>query len=430
MKNVVIVAAHFPPSNLAAVHRARLWAQHLHEFGWRPIIVATHHSFYEETLDWGLASLVPPDVEVVRTRAFPVRPIRFVGDIGVRSLPWHYSAIKRLSVQGRADFVHVTIPSNYSAMLGPLVHRRLKIPYGIDYIDPWVAKWPGTDVMGSKAWASYELSRVLEPFAVRNAALISGIDQGYFSDMLDRNPTVRAKAVLVSMPYGFSERDFDAVRGAAGTSFPFARPNGEVHLVYAGAMLPNGYAVLEAFLAGVRELVRRDCAKANRLRVHFIGTGKAPDDPEGYNVLPYAERAGVRGMVTETPNRIGYMDVLGRLAGADGILVIGSVESHYSPSKVYQAVQARRPVLALLHEASSAVGVLRNSGAGEALTLTPDRLPDPGSVADALERLYFSRPFDPAVVNWTAFGQFSARESSRRLAASLDEAFERAGRSH
>ena len=50
MKNVVIVAPHFPPSNLAAVHRARLWAQHLAEFGWKPTILATHWDHYEEAL--------------------------------------------------------------------------------------------------------------------------------------------------------------------------------------------------------------------------------------------------------------------------------------------------------------------------------------------------------------------------------------------
>ena len=40
-KQVALVSAHFPPSHLAGVHRARLWAQYLPEFGWTPIVVTT-----------------------------------------------------------------------------------------------------------------------------------------------------------------------------------------------------------------------------------------------------------------------------------------------------------------------------------------------------------------------------------------------------
>ena len=106
LRQVVMVAAHFPPSNLAAVHRARLWAQHLPEFGWRPIVLTTHHDYYEERLDWDLAALVPESLEVVRTRALPVKPVRLIGDIGIRALPWHLAALKRLVGERGVDFVH------------------------------------------------------------------------------------------------------------------------------------------------------------------------------------------------------------------------------------------------------------------------------------------------------------------------------------
>jgi len=92
MKNVVLVAAHFTPSNLAAVHRSRLWAQHLREVGWNPIIVTTHYRHYEEALDWDLHGLVQADLEVIRTAAFLTKPLRTVGDIGVRGLLFHYRA--------------------------------------------------------------------------------------------------------------------------------------------------------------------------------------------------------------------------------------------------------------------------------------------------------------------------------------------------
>ena len=47
---VALVTGHFPPSNLAGVHRSRLWATHLPEFGWEPIVVTAHPDYYEEKL--------------------------------------------------------------------------------------------------------------------------------------------------------------------------------------------------------------------------------------------------------------------------------------------------------------------------------------------------------------------------------------------
>ena len=120
-RTVAIVSPHFPPSNLAGVHRARLLGQHLPEFGWRPVIVTTHWRHYEEGLDWGLAGLVDPAVEVIRTPAAPTRPVRVVGDIGIRALPWHLAALRRLQCKQRVDFVLVTVPSFYSAALGELL---------------------------------------------------------------------------------------------------------------------------------------------------------------------------------------------------------------------------------------------------------------------------------------------------------------------
>ena len=47
-KKVLIIATHFPPSNLAGIHRSRLFAQHLPSFGWTPIILTVDEKYYEE----------------------------------------------------------------------------------------------------------------------------------------------------------------------------------------------------------------------------------------------------------------------------------------------------------------------------------------------------------------------------------------------
>src|SRR5262249_46260842 len=157
-----------------------LWSRHLPEFGWEPIVVTAHPDYYEENLDLALTDLVSPELRIIRTRALPLKPVRLAGDIGLRALYWQYKALVKLVAHKEVDFVHITIPSNYSALLGELLYRHHRFPFGIDYQDPWVHTWPAAEKQFSKAWLSYKLANWLEPWAVKNASLITGVAPAYY----------------------------------------------------------------------------------------------------------------------------------------------------------------------------------------------------------------------------------------------------------
>ena len=95
-RTVVFVAPQFPPSNLTAGHRTRLFVRHLPEFGYQPIVLSMRGEYYEERLDPDLEHLLAPDLEVIRTRAVATRPIRWIGDHGLRAFPYHMAAIGNL----------------------------------------------------------------------------------------------------------------------------------------------------------------------------------------------------------------------------------------------------------------------------------------------------------------------------------------------
>jgi hypothetical protein len=305
-----------------------------------------------------------------------------------------------------------------------LLFKEAPLAFGIDYIDPWVQVWPEAEIKYSKAWASLKLGEHLEPWTVRNASLITGVASGYYEGVLDRNPRLRTTCVTAAMPYGFSALDFSASSVKSQEPTLYDPSDGNLHLVYAGALLPKAIRVLERFFEGISVLRNRRGPLASRLRVHFIGTGKSPNDPNGYNVLPIASRLGISDLISEHPHRMAYLNVLVHLRRAYGVLILGSTESHYTPSKVYQAVQSRRPILAFLHEASTAVDVLERSRAGIAITISERMLPVPTRVADVLED--FARvDYQAEAVLWNEFEMYSARESARRMALALDEAVER-----
>lgn len=426
MRTVVLVAPHFLPSFLPSVHRSRLWAYHLAEFGWRPVILTTDPNYYECRVDWDLMDLLPDDLEIIRTKALPTRPVRIIGDIALRSFIWYYRELCRLARAGRMDFLHITIPASNAALLGPMIYRRFGVPYGIDYIDPWVQEFPREDPVWTKAGLSQLLAEWLEPIAVKKARLITGINQAYFASVLRRNPHLHEYAETSGMPYGGSDRDFDAIRKKPRKSFIFSPNTGKLHLIYAGAMLPKAFTVLDRLLAAVSLLRGSNRELAERLRIHFIGTGLYEGEAtRGHTVKPYIEKHGLADMAEELPCRISYLDVLNHLQLSTAILVIGSTEAHYSPSKIYQSVMAQRPVFALLHEESTAVKTLRDSRAGDVFTFNEQMLPEPMRLAEALEHFLINFHYHPDQVNWEAFREVSARETTSLLAAALNRAFER-----
>jgi len=369
---------------------------------------------------------VAPGLRVIHAPTMSTRPIRLVGDIGVRAFWGCYRVLASLAAQHEIDFVLITIPSNFLAPVGRLIHRRYGMPFGIDYQDPWINRWPGIDVPFSRAWGSYRLASLLEPWVVRGASLITGMAPGYVAGVLERNPDIARSAVVACMPMGIAPEDYSLVRSLDRPPFLFQPGDGRFHMIYAGALLPAGIAVLESFLTGLSALKARAPDVASRLKVHFVGTGSSPDDPAGHQVQPRAQRMGVGDIVEEHPQRIGYVDALNHLGQSDAVLVLGSTEAHYTPSKVFQAMLSRRPVFAMLHREITAVDMVRSKRAGRVLTLTQEALPAASDVADGLQSFMDDKSYDADAIDRAAFDAYSARQSTRALAEALDLAYERA----
>lgn len=408
------------------MHRSRLFAQHLPDFGWEPVVLTVHHDYYEEALDWDLAHLVPEDLQIERVGAIPAEPIRKVGigDISLRGfVPLLRRILKVVDEQG-IDFLYIPIPPFYVALLGRIVYHLRGVPYGIDYIDPWVFKWTEGFQPFSKHWISRRLADVLEPIAVKEASLITGVAEGYYSDVLDRNPHLQLQAVTAAMPYGGEAEDHDRVRGIDVRPHLIVGEPGVLRFLYAGALLPLAFEPLRRVFKAIAE----HRSLFDGVRFHFVGTGTSPDDPEGYNVRPIAEEYGLWGsVVTEHPARISYVEVLAHLEEVDAVFILGSTEPHYTPSKVYQGVLSQKPILAVLHEASTACDVIRDAGAGRVLGFAGEagldriELEFPQAYADFLR---FVDSFDPSHVDLVQFEKYSARNVTRLLAQALDEALE------
>lgn len=419
---IIIVSPHFPPSNLAAVHRTRLFAQHLPQLGWEPIVVTVHEKYYEEALDFNLEKLLPKELRIVKTNALATKPIRLIGDIGIRGFYAMYKAIVKLVQNEKIDFLYIPIPSHFAALLGRLVYQKTGVKYGIDYIDPWVHQWPGTEKKFSKHWWSMKFAEWLEPWAVKKASLITGVAEGYYQDVFKRNPHLYETCKSAAMPYGGEKKDVEVLKTLNTKPYLFTKEPGKLDFVYGGAMLPKAFLPLEMVMQAI--VANRE--QFDSIRLHFIGSGKSPNDPQGYNIKAIAIKYGLwESVFYEYPKRIPYLDVLTHLNTADGAFILGSTEPHYTPSKVYQAVLAGKPIFAILHQDSTAGTVITKSNSGIVLTFNGEQ---------ELEKIKttfspkwenfrdFMQHYDVTLVDQTEFNQYSAKNVTEKLVKVLEAA--------
>lgn len=368
MRRLLFVSPHFPPDSTAATHRARLLAPRLPEHGWEPTVLTIDPSGYEGALDPMLAASVPAALRVVRAPAWPASITRRVGlgDLGLRAFTALGRHARRLLSSERFDAVFITTYPIYPALLGPRLKRRFGVPFVLDLQDPWVGEWGdtvGAGIGGSadlKSRGSRAIASWIEPAVLRAADGVTAVSAATYEQAFAR-ARVGVPLAAAELPIGWDERDREFLHGNRRRCRYVPTGDGFVHLVYVGTLLPTGFDTLRAVFAAWASWRMRDARSANRLRLHFIGTsnqrsGGAP------RALAVARDHGLGDLVTEHPDRVDYFDALQALDDADGVLLIGSRERHYTASKIYPAMVSRRPLVAVFHAASTATALLRRFG--------------------------------------------------------------------
>jgi hypothetical protein len=113
--------------------------------------------------------------------------------------------------------------------------------------------------------------------------------------------------------------------------------------------MPHALMVLFEALRRYRE---RCPEQAARFRFHFFGTSYVPPGRGIPSVTPIAEVCRVADLVDEVPHRLGHLECIRLQADADVLLLPGSSDLAYSPSKVYPYYLSGKPILGLVFKDS------------------------------------------------------------------------------
>ena len=423
MPRLLIVSPHFPPVNAPDHQRVRMSLPYLQSLGWETTVLAVDPVSVEAVPDPLLTITIPANSRVIYSRACPVGLTRMIGIRGLafRSLPFLLRTGDAILSREKFDLVYFSTTLFPVMVLGPHWFKRYQVPYIVDFQDPWLSDYdygktalrpPGG---GLKYGLNQLLAKIFEPRVLRSALGVTSVSPGYKKILLKRYCWLKEEQFLV-IPFGAAEEDFSCLEQHPGKQSIFDSHDGKRHWVYVGRGGADMAFALTAFFQALFRLRKKFPERFCILKLHFIGTDYAPKGRAIKTVEPLAIEWGVRDLVEEVTTRIPYFEALQCLKDAEALIVFGSDDFHYTASKLYPYILARKPLLAIFHEQSSAVNVMKATKAG--IVVTFGEMDGVESLSRAVEReivRLFDVPAASTNTNWKVFEDYTARTMASRL---------------
>lgn len=367
-RRLLIVSPHFPPINAPDLQRVRMSLPYYRACGWEPIVLCVADDRQVGVREPELLDTIPADIRVVRCGAFSVRWTRYLGlgNLGLRAWLHLLLAGARLIRRERIDLVFFSTTQFFTFTLGRLWRAWLGTPYVLDVQDPWRTDY--YERTGSRrppgGW-KYRFARfnawLLEGWSFRRVAAVMSVSPRYLDDLRARYAHL-ATVPAATIRFGTSAADLAAARALPAPSYRFSRDAGEIHLLYTGASGPVTPHALTVLFDGLRRYRQQQPARAARLRLHFLGTSYVPAGAGRPSVRPLAAACGVDDLVAEIPHRLGHLECLRLQNDADVLLLPGSSDLSYSPSKAYPYFLTGRPILGLVFRDSVLEHLLEELG--------------------------------------------------------------------
>ena len=426
MHRVLIVSPHFPPVNAADMQRVRMLLPFFPEKGWEAVVLAVEPEQVASPIDPWLVHGLPAEVPIHRVTALSLRwsKIPGLGTLGLRALRVLGKAGDKLLAGGAFDLVYFSTTVFDVLRLGPRWKRKFGVPFVLDYQDPWVNDYyrehPAVVPPGGRLKYAVisALNRWTEPRVLRHCLGITSVSRAYPAQLDARYPWLQQVPRLVQ-PFPGAQRDFDRVTNSQGCNLFFNAGDGNINWVYIGMVNSGMYPAMRALFRAIK--VEMSADEVSRLRMYFIGTSYAPHGEAAQQVIPIAAAFGLVNNVVEQCDRIPYVDALRCLTEADALLALGSDDPGYTASKIYPYLLARKPLLAVYHQESSIISLIREVGGAVCLPMSTPV--DEDCLAAEIEQRWLSdRQYEKLVtLDAAAFGPYTDQGCAKVLCNFFDQ---------
>jgi hypothetical protein len=245
---------------------------------------------------------------------------------------------------------------------------------------------------------------------MRSVQQIISVSPTYPEVLQSRYPWLSPEQFTV-LPFGAPEKDFEQLPQLQVKQPIFDPQDGRQHWVYVGRGGADMHRALQILFTGIQSARLANSAAWETVQLHFVGTSYAPPHLAVKSIEPIAIACGIGDMVTEHTSRIPYFAAQQLLVDSDVIMMIGSDDASYTASKLYPCILAQKPILAIFHQNSSVVDILRDCHAGEVVTF--DGIDQQIAIEPILQA--FVQPSQPLAIQWEAFAPYTGQEMTRRL---------------
>jgi hypothetical protein len=388
------------------------------EFGSEPLILKIDPDQQEGIKDPDLCRTVPEQIRTWQAGYIPRAVIQWSGlkNIGLRSI-FHLAQLGSHIIETEnpsAIFFSTTLFP--LMLLGRYWHARYHVPYILDFQDPWLSNYQGNSSPLYQSWkykTTQAIASILEPLALRQAKHIISVSSGYVETLSNRYTWLKPEQFTV-LPFGAAEADFNILKEQRIAHTRFNPQDGKQHWVYVGRGGDDMAFAVQSLFQALAHARQQNVPSIEHIRLHFIGTDYAPAEQARKTIAPLAAAYDVTDLIEEYPQRIPYFEALQCLLDADALIVPGSDDPAYTASKIYPYILAHKPLLAVFHENSSVVSVLRSTGAGTVITFKA------GDQHNTIAQTIYSRWLQPPVLpqpqtNWRHFTPYTAREMTRKI---------------
>lgn len=409
MKNVLMVAFHFPPVAMGSGHLRTLgFVRYLPALGWEPTVLSANAAAFPR-IDTENLKLVPDNCRVQRAFALDVRRHLSIRGkyFGFMAQPdgwasWWVAAVfqgMRLIRRHQIDVIWSTYPIMTAHCIAHTLSRRTGLPWVADFRDPVASSVDVGNRFSVSSQTSWE-GRVLAR-AARTVFTTPGAMHSY----AEHYPQASLDGRLVVIPNGYDEVAFSGLSVAARRQS--RRP---LRLVHSGILYPAGRNPLPFFTAlanlkAAGTLTEKDVAIVLR----------ASGSESKY--MDEIRRRGLDAMITLAPP-ISNSEALHEQADADALLLFqGHQYDHQIPAKVYEYLRIGRPVFALVGERGETATLLRHTGGA---TVVP--MEDVAAIErDFYEFVQAIREQRAPVADARAVKGYSRQQGAASLARLFDE---------
>lgn len=367
----IIAGTSFPPIASASIHRVLAWVRYLPGCGWESEVFTLPLDYRrEDELDRSTLELIPNDGRV--RRIAPIWPRRIPrsrtvnaqiagSEVSAQPLGWAAASVLKkafLIPDARIlwvppafasltashwkrpfDAVLSTSQQNSSHVAGLLASRFLHLRWVADLQDPWRSPWVSPNPLLQE-----RVDRAIARAVLRRSNAITVISTNVRRSLEQGYGAPPSKIEVI--PNGFEPSASEPRKSRDGAD--------RFTIVHTGRFYGRRTPAL--FLRTVDSIVRRHPEIAARLLVRFIGSF---DDASAAAVAPYAARSWL-----EVVKPVPHADSLGAQAGADLLLLIPGEDSMSMPGKIFEYLNAERPLLCLASDDSDAAMLLRELNTG------------------------------------------------------------------